>query len=150
MEKDYIVYVENEIETKKVAKELLNKIGGIDTKSTIILTGDLGTGKTKFTEGILEEYGYEEQISSPTFTIINIYEDYSDDTKPKVCHFDVYRLKNSEELLDIGGEETIGTCLNIIEWGEIVSDIFDEYIHVIIEKIDESEKRKITIKWKKK
>ena len=67
----------------------------------IVLTGDLGSGKTKLTEGILTYFGLEKEISSPTFTIVNEY--YTDNLN--IYHFDVYRLEEAEEFSAIGGEE---------------------------------------------
>ena len=72
------IILENESETKKIAKDILNDLGELDT---IVLTGDLGTGKTKFVEGVLEKYNAENQISSPTFTIVNEYAVKGNDLK---------------------------------------------------------------------
>lgn len=66
--------------------------------------GELGAGKTKFTEGVLDFFGLKDEISSPTFTIVNEYR--SSDVS--IFHFDVYRLSNSEEFEDIGGDEYFG------------------------------------------
>lgn len=85
----------------------------------IVLNGDLGAGKTKFTYGLLDYFGLGDEISSPTFTIVNEYQN----EKIKIYHFDVYRLKNEDEFLDIGGDEYFGNGLCIIEWGEIIKPI---------------------------
>ena len=85
----------------------------------LVLTGDLGSGKTKFTEGILDYFGFSREISSPTFTIVN--EHTSD--KINVYHFDVYRLEDSDEFLAIGGDEYFEKGISIIEWGEIIEDV---------------------------
>lgn len=76
--------------------------------------GDLGTGKTKFTEGVLKYFGKESEISSPTFTIINEYN--TDDVN--IYHFDVYRLEGIDEFYAIGGEEYFDKGICLIEWGE--------------------------------
>lgn len=81
--------------------------------------GDLGAGKTKFTEGILTFWNLQNEISSPTFTIVN---EYSDD-KINIYHFDVYRLENSDDFFAIGGPEYFEKGISIIEWGEIIEDI---------------------------
>ena len=80
----------------------------------IVLSGDLGSGKTKFVEGILKYFGKENEISSPTFTIVNEY----NTENLNIYHFDVYRLEDEDEFYSIGGEEYFekGACL--IEWGE--------------------------------
>lgn len=94
---------------KKIAATL--KVGDI-----IVLSGDLGSGKTKLTEGILSYFGLQDEISSPTFTIVNEY-----DTKNlKIFHFDVYRLEEPEEFSYIGGEEYFEKGASIIEWGEMI------------------------------
>ena len=75
----------------------------------IVLSGDLGSGKTKFTEGFLSYFGLENEISSPTFTIVNEY----NTNEINIYHFDVYRLEDSSEFYAIGGEEYFekGLCL---------------------------------------
>ena len=73
----------------------------LNKNSVIILSGDLGSGKTKFTEGILKHFGLENEISSPTFTIVNEY--HSDNMN--IYHFDLYRLSDIDEFYAMGGEE---------------------------------------------
>lgn len=96
---------------KKIASQL--QIGDI-----IILSGDLGSGKTKLTEGILTYFNLQDEISSPTFTIVNEY----DTEKIKIFHFDVYRLADADEFFAIGGEEYFEKGASIIEWGEMIED----------------------------
>lgn len=79
----------------KIAK-YLNK------ESIIILSGDLGAGKTALVSGILSFFGKEDLVSSPTFTIIN---EYILNNNLKIFHFDLYRLNKEQEFSDIGGEE---------------------------------------------
>ena len=74
----------------------------------------MGTGKTKFTEGVLKFFGKENEISSPTFTIIN---EYNTDNV-NIYHFDVYRLEGIDEFYAIGGEEYFDKGICLIEWGE--------------------------------
>lgn len=88
----------------------------------IVLIGDLGSGKTKFTEGILSYFGIENEISSPTFTIVNEYNTPDVD----IYHFDVYRLNSSYDFYNIGGEEYFNKGICIIEWGEIIEDALPE------------------------
>ena len=97
---------------KTLAKDL--KAGDI-----IVLTGDLGSGKTKLTEGILTYFGLQDEISSPTFTIVNEY----DTPNLKIFHFDVYRLEEPEEFSFIGGEEYFEKGASIIEWGEKIEQL---------------------------
>lgn len=106
----------SEEETKQLAMKIASKLNIGDV---LVLTGDLGSGKTKFTEGILDYFGFSGEISSPTFTIVN--EHISD--KINVYHFDVYRLEDSDEFLAIGGDEYFEKGISIIEWGEIIEDV---------------------------
>ncbi len=91
---NYIFKSHCENETKEFAKKFASnsKKGDI-----IVLSGDLGSGKTKFTEGFLSYFDLEDEISSPTFTIVNEYK--KDDIN--IYHFDVYRLEDSSEFYEI-------------------------------------------------
>ena len=89
--------------------------------------GDLGAGKTKFTEGFLSFWGLENEISSPTFTIVNEYHA----TSVNIYHFDVYRLADVQEFYDIGGLEYFSSGISLIEWGELIEDILPQnYIKI--------------------
>lgn len=109
----------------------------------IVLTGDLGSGKTKLTEGILTYFGLENEISSPTFTIVNEY----NTPKFDIYHFDVYRLEDSDEFYAIGGDEYFEKGVCIIEWGELISDVLPkEYVKINFSRDLENEnKRNIEI-----
>lgn len=114
----------SENDTKDFAKLLASHLKSTDI---IVLTGDLGSGKTKFTEGILSYFGLENEISSPTFTIVNEYQ--KDDIK--IYHFDVYRLEDSTEFYEIGGEEYFANGICLIEWGELIEDALPkDYLHI--------------------
>ena len=105
----------SEKQTIELGKKIASKIKkGI----VIVLTGDLGSGKTKLTEGILTYFGLENEISSPTFTIVNEY--YTDNLN--LYHFDVYRLADIDEFYAIGGEEYFEKGASIIEWGELIEE----------------------------
>ncbi len=97
---------------KNFAKNL--KVGDI-----IVLSGELGSGKTKFVQGILENFGMANEISSPTFTIVNEY----NSPTINIYHFDVYRLEDSDEFYAIGGDEYFSKGICIIEWGEMIEDV---------------------------
>ena len=109
------------------------------------LTGDLGVGKTVFTQGVAAGLGITEPVNSPTFTIIQEYED----GRLPVYHFDVIRIGDLEEMEEIGYDDYFfgqGICL--IEWAELIEEILPEKrIEVTIEKDLEKgfEYRKITI-----
>ncbi len=130
----------SELDTINFAK---NFAKSLKKTSIVVLSGDLGCGKTKFTEGILSYFGLSEEISSPTFTIVNEYK--NQDTA--IYHFDVYRLKSASDFFDIGGEEYFEKGICIIEWGEIIKSCLPENtIFVKFEKDKSDENiRKITI-----
>ena len=109
----------------------------------VVLTGELGSGKTKFVQGVLKHFNMEDEISSPTFTIVN---EYTSD-KTKVYHFDVYRLEDSDEFYAMGGEEYFSKGICLIEWGEMIEDILPKpYIKIIFSKDEEnSDYRKLEI-----
>lgn len=88
----------------------------------VVLTGELGAGKTKFTEGFLKYFGLDKEISSPTFNIVNEYK--KDDIN--IYHFDVYRLEDVSEFYAIGGEEYFSSGICIIEWGELIEAALPE------------------------
>ena len=109
------------------------------------LNGDLGTGKTVFTQGFAAGLGITEPVNSPTFTIVQIYEE----GRMPFYHFDVYRIGDVEEMDEIGYEDCFygeGVCL--IEWAELIEEILPEHvIAVTIEKDLEQgfDYRKITL-----
>lgn len=103
----------SEDETINFANDFAKKL---NKNSIIILSGDLGSGKTKFTQGILKYYGLENEISSPTFTIVNEY----DAKDINIYHFDLYRLEDIDEFYAMGGEEYLQNGICIFEWGEIL------------------------------
>lgn len=96
------------------------------------LIGDLGVGKTVFTQGVAAGLGIEEPISSPTFTILQIYEE----GRMPFYHFDVYRIGDVEEMEEIGYEDCFygeGICL--IEWANLIEEILPPvYKQITIEK----------------
>ena len=135
---EFISHSENDtIEFAKDFAEKLNK------HSIIVLSGDLGSGKTKFTEGILKYFGLDDEISSPTFTIVNEY----DAKDVKLFHFDLYRLEDIDEFYAIGGEEYLQNGICIFEWGEMIEDILPTpYTKTTFSKADgEDDYRKLEI-----
>ncbi len=95
----------------------------------LLLRGNLGAGKTTFTQFLLKTLGSSDEISSPTYSIVNEY----DTPKGKIYHFDLYRLKNVSEAYDFGIEEYLDNgYLSIIEWPEIYLDELEGYdFHVM-------------------
>lgn len=113
--------------------------------SVYTLIGDLGVGKTVFTQGVAEGLGVTEPISSPTFTILQVYEE----GRIPFYHFDVYRIGDVEEMEEIGYEDCFyGDGICFIEWANLIEEILPEtYTRVTIEKDLEKgfDYRKITI-----
>ena len=96
---------------------------------------NFGCGKTKFTQGILTYFGLENEISSPTFTIVNEYN--KDDVN--IYHFDVYRLEDTDEFYAMGGEEYFENGICIIEWGEQIEEILPtHYTKITFRKLEEN------------
>ena len=134
---NYKFIAKNENETKQFAKKLASIL---KPKDIIILTGELGSGKTKFVEGFLSYFNLENEISSPTFTIVNEYKS----NNINIYHFDVYRLENSDEFYEIGGDEYFENGICLIEWGEqILETLPPNYIHITFEKDPENENIRI-------
>lgn len=98
----------------------------------ICLTGDLGAGKTHFAKGIALGMGISENITSPTFTIVNEY----NSGRLKLFHFDVYRVNDPDEICAIGFDEYIfGSGVSIIEWSNYIDELIPEdYLSVDITK----------------
>ena len=108
-----------------------------------IFNGEMGSGKTTLIKAIIKELGYKGTVSSPTFSIINEYLNGD-----KIYHFDFYRIKNKNELLDIGIDEYISSnnkCF--IEWPNLITDMLpDKHIELNIDVIS-SDVRKLTINY---
>ena len=126
--------------------ELGEKIGQMAKPGMVIsLSGDLGVGKTVFTQGLAKGLGIEEPVNSPTFTIVQVYEE----GRLPLYHFDVYRIGDIEEMDEIGYEDYFygeGVCL--IEWADLIREILPEQMcRVTIEKDLEKgfDYRKITL-----
>lgn len=96
------------------------------------LNGDLGTGKTVFTQGFASGLGITEPVNSPTFTILQVYEE----GRMPFYHFDVYRIGDVEEMDEIGYEDCFyGSGVSLIEWSELIEELLPERaVHVTIEK----------------
>ena len=98
----------------------------------ICLNGDLGVGKTLFSQGFAKGLGIEESVNSPTFTIVQVYEE----GRLPLYHFDVYRIEDPEEMDEVGFTDMVygnGVCL--IEWANLIEDVLPEqYTVITIEK----------------
>lgn len=111
------VKTNSEQETFLFAKEFASKLKPGDV---ICLSGDLGVGKTIFTKGVCEFFGVEDVVNSPTFTIVNEYESSSGTV---LYHFDMYRLEEPEELIEIGFDDYLNSgAVCLIEWPENIAN----------------------------
>ena len=119
----------NEKETFQIGKELGEKA---QPGQIFCLNGDLGVGKTVFTKGFAKGLEIEEEVNSPTFTIVQVY----DEGRMPLYHFDVYRIGDPEEMYEIGFEDYFygqGVCL--VEWSQLIEELIPEdAIQVVIEK----------------
>ena len=108
-------------------------------RTVVAFHGNLGAGKTTFIKAVCNQLGVKENVSSPTFSIINQYTSANNKT---IFHIDLYRVKDNEEAINAGVEECIysgDTCF--IEWPERVSILPDDRVNVFIEPISETERR---------
>lgn len=109
----------------------------------LLLKGNLGAGKTTFTKFLLKNLGSSDEVSSPTYAIVNEYHS----EKGNIFHFDLYRMKNIAEVYDIGMEEYLDNALLcIIEWPEIYEEEFADVQHHEIKIENNGEKREITFR----
>lgn len=110
----------------------------IKAPKIIVLSGDLGAGKTTFTKGFAEGLGVSEIITSPTFTLLNEYSG-----KERMYHFDMYRLSSKEEAYELGFEDYFkkNDGIVLVEWAENVEGLFSPpYTKITIEKISDNER----------
>ena len=125
--KEYIT--NSAAETFELGKSIAETV---EPGSVITLNGDLGTGKTVFSQGFAAGLGIDDNVNSPTFTIIQIY----DEGRLPLYHFDVYRIGDVSEMDEIGYEDYFysdGVCL--IEWAELIDEILPEdRINIYIKK----------------
>lgn len=139
MVKDF--HTTSEKETKEIAKSFAAELKPGDI---VCLYGDLGCGKTAFSQAAIEELGVAELVTSPTFTIVREYEG-----KFPVYHFDVYRVHSEEDMFEIGYEEYFfgkGVCF--IEWAELVEELLPENVYkVYLKYTDEEDGRMIRIEY---
>lgn len=110
---------------KKIGEQ--SKAGEVYT-----LVGDLGAGKTVFTQGLAKGLGVKEPVNSPTFTIVQVYED----GRLPFYHFDVYRIGDLSEMEEIGYEDCFyGKGVSLIEWADLIEELLpEEYTRITIQK----------------
>ena len=133
----YEKYIETLEETQALAIRLASLV---QSQYTITLEGDLGAGKTTFTQSFAKGLGVKRTVNSPTFTIMKQYEG-----RIPLNHLDVYRLADSDE--DLGWEEIFfGDAVTVVEWAHLIDeDLPEERLAIEITRIDET-KRKFVLK----
>lgn len=118
---------------KKLGARLAVQLGGGDV---VLLSGELGAGKTVFCKGLAAGLGVAEPVVSPTFTLMNEYFGRA----VKLCHFDAYRLADADEAAAAGLTDFIGNpeCVCAVEWWENVPELFDglNVVHVSVAKTE--------------
>ena len=134
-----IVYNLSEID--KISKIIVDNIKHINI---VLLKGDLGSGKTTLIKSILKKLGVNDEIKSPTFSIVNEY----DHPSGPIYHFDLYRIEKIDELDVIGFEEYIDNCnICFIEWPEVgMEKIFGNYMQINLGYIDDNKREVLIIK----
>lgn len=137
------IFSNSPMDTEKIGKNLAKTLKG---NEIIALYGDLGVGKTAFTRGIADYFGLKNQVSSPTFAIVN---EYTTD-KFNLYHFDMYRITSFEDLESTGFFDYMGNNVLIIEWSENIENyLLKDIIKVTINKInsesDNNEDQRIII-----
>ena len=123
-------------DTDKLAKKIASKLVGGEI---IVLSGDLGAGKTTFTKGLCKALKIKENVTSPTFTLMNIYES----GRLKLYHFDMYRIEDESEAMELGLNEFFaGNGVCVIEWAENIKHLLPKnYIKITITKLGETQRK---------
>ncbi|EGV44898.1 tRNA (adenosine(37)-N6)-threonylcarbamoyltransferase complex ATPase subunit type 1 TsaE [Bizionia argentinensis JUB59] len=122
-----------------IAQTILSVI----THKVIIFNGDMGTGKTTLIKALVKQLGSKDDVSSPTFSLVNTYETSNWD----IYHFDLYRLNSIEEAYDFGIEDYfISDNWLFIEWPEIIKELLPNDYHIISLETLGVEKRQLTLK----
>ncbi|MEY3357833.1 MAG: hypothetical protein RLZZ538_342 [Actinomycetota bacterium] len=128
-------------ETARIAKVVA---GELRPRDVLLLTGDLGAGKTTFTKALCAALGITDAVTSPTFTLVHEYVG----SRLTVVHSDLYRLERTGELDDLGLDDARrrGAVL-VVEWGDLVLDAFDDALVIAFAHAD-GDSRRVTVSWR--
>lgn len=134
----YKIISKSEAETRQLAAKLIRLL---DVGDVVLLTGDLGAGKTTFVSGALNELGYKDHVVSPTFNILKCYFEVS----PNIYHIDAYRLEDQN--IDIGLEEYIeGNGICFIEWPKFIEPLIPmRHLEISLKRIGDNEREIVFI-----
>ncbi len=142
-----IIKTKSTTETEQLGIEISKKLQGGDI---ILLSGNLGAGKTALVKGIAKGFDIPNTITSPTFTLMNLYPVNQPETNiTGLIHIDTYRLKEERELIEIGAEDYLGrpNTICLIEWPDKIEGILKNYknfISIEIKQLKDSEEREIS------
>ena len=126
-------------ETRALGEKLASRLKAGDV---VILEGELGAGKSELARGIARGLGVTETVTSPSFTILNVYES----GRCPLYHFDWYRLESEEELYELGMDEYLGgDGIAVVEWAERCPDAVPENVLRIRLEVTSGESRRITV-----
>ena len=126
-------------ETRALGEKLASRLKAGDV---VVLEGELGAGKSELARGIARGLGVTETVTSPSFTILNVYES----GRCPLYHFDWYRLESEEELYELGMDEYLGgDGIAVVEWAERCPDAVPENVLRILLEVTGGESRRITI-----
>ena len=137
MAQTLVKQIASEEDTAQIASALAALLRPGDV---VLLDGALAAGKTFFTRALVRALGSDEAVTSPTYTIANIY----DTPKGPVLHVDAYRLKGAQEFYHLGLEEYFDTGVSVIEWGERIADYFDAPLSIRIGFGDSETERQVS------
>ncbi len=130
--KEYTITINGIEDYPQAAREFVKLL---DKGRIFAFYGKMGSGKTTFIKSICEELGVEDSINSPTFAIVNEYEDRNQNT---IYHFDFYRIKSIEEVYNMGYEEYFyGDAICFMEWPELIEELLpEETVNVFVEETE--------------
>ncbi len=140
----------NTQETFNIGSEFAKSLKESDI---VIFEGDLGAGKTQFIKGICKAFDVNSEVTSPTFTLINIYDGYHNNSPIEIVHIDLYRVKNPRELANIGFDEYLfdTSSIKLIEWSQKAKELLENNYNYKVEiLIDDQDENKRTIIVEKK
>lgn len=134
-----VVVTDTEDETREIAARLAPSLEAGDV---VVLSGELGSGKTVFAQGVIGALGVDDPVTSPTFALVHEYE-----ARLPVAHVDVYRLNRVQELFDLGFEEIASEDrVTFVEWGERADQVLPaDRLTVHIARGDEPDRRVVTL-----
>lgn len=133
--------VSSESQLQRVANKIIK---WAERKEPFLLWGGLGAGKTTLVKAVGKHLGVVSEISSPTFSIVN---EYTLPDNARMLHFDLYRMKNKDELLEIGFNEYIESKdITFIEWPDLAKPYLNKYVTIEIQVEIDTNKRTITLK----